>query len=135
MITSSCIAEINWCLLKLAKKVSDNTQSTSSRQSLYGSSTGVVDDGMVPMKESHTSTSVEFSESIFGKILLIKSVVCNDFSLNFAHNWEHIWLSIFVSVGYYSQVYFYCLLLSILFFYLIASLKVPILNPNSKSLP
>lgn len=106
MITPSWVAEINWCLLKLAKEVSNNTQSTSSRQSLDGSNTGVVDDGMVPTKEGHTSTFVEFSESILGKILLIKSVVCNDFSLNFAYNWEYIWLSIVVSVGSYSQVYF-----------------------------
>lgn len=61
---------------------------------------------MVPTKESHTSTSIEFSESILWKIFFIKSVVCDDFSLNFAYNWENIWFSVIVSVGTYSQVNF-----------------------------
>ena len=61
---------------------------------------------MVPTKERHSSTFVKFGESILRKVFLVKSMVCNDFSLDFAHNWENIWLSIVVSIGTYSQVNF-----------------------------
>ena len=113
VVSPGWVAQIDWSGSVLVKEISDDSESTSSRQSLEGGNSSTVDILVVPAEKDTSGTFGEVSDSVNWEVFLIQLVVFSDFLLSSSDAFEDNWLAIVVSVGTDSEVDLFGVLVSL----------------------
>lgn len=106
MVTPSRVADIDGSGSVLLEEITDNTESTGTRESLRGSNSTAGDISVIPTEEGHAGTLVEVLVAINGRVFLVKLGVVDDHLLSLADNGEDVRLTILRSVSTDTKVDF-----------------------------
>ena len=104
MVAPGWVAHVQGGGLELGQELADDTQGTSSGESLDGGDVLGSDPWAVPTEDDTLGALAEFSETVDGKVLLVERVISDDGSLGLAHDWENEGLAVVVTVCAHTQV-------------------------------
>ena len=104
MVAPGWVAHVQGGGLELGQELADDTQGTSSGESLDGGDVLGSDPWAVPTEDDTLGALAEFSEAVDGKVLLVERVISDDGSLGLAHDWENEGLAVVVTVCAHTQV-------------------------------
>ena len=104
MVAPGGVGDVHGGGSELSKELTDNTESTGTREGLDGGDSVGTDERAVPAEKDTLGSLSELGKTVDGKVLLIEGVVGADSGLSLTNDGEDVGFAVVITVGANTEV-------------------------------